>query len=251
MCLLLIFSFSGFINAYGQNYIRIEGHYTQALFSGNGAPFLISGAQLGMYSPEGRKQFSYSNSLLGNIASVDASNPMKIFVFYRELSTGVFLNQQLAELGRLELSENGEEIIFAAGAGENQLALYDAISRCLILKNFDGKEINRSEALTTKKILRLVVAGSRPILLCSDKILIFDRFGNVEKSIALSWDNIIYADQNRLIGKNGSSSEEYLFNTNELKVFVPRQQLPDALWGSKLEKYLYLSADYAQVVSYE
>jgi hypothetical protein len=68
--------------------------------------YVINGKNLLQYNPEGTIQNQYSNQLLGDISSVDASNPMKILVFYSNFNQVVFLSNKLAVLSKpIELDD--------------------------------------------------------------------------------------------------------------------------------------------------
>lgn len=63
---------------------------------------------------------SYSNNLLGEIHSIDATDPFRIIVFYKEFNTLVFLNSELSELrSAINLSDLGFNHVIALGTASN------------------------------------------------------------------------------------------------------------------------------------
>ena len=63
---------------------------------------------------------SYSNNLLGEIHSIDATDPFRIIVFYKEFNTLIFLNSELTELrSAINLSDLGYNHVIAVGTASN------------------------------------------------------------------------------------------------------------------------------------
>src|ERR1019366_2098029 len=58
--------------------------------------YIISDNQLLEYDSLGRYLANYSDKTLGNLASIDASNPMKLQLFYRDLGKVITLDNMLA-----------------------------------------------------------------------------------------------------------------------------------------------------------
>jgi len=61
--------------------------------------YIISSDKLYKYDPNNQTKFLYSDMSLGEISSVDASDPYKILLFYKELSEIIFLDNTLSALG--------------------------------------------------------------------------------------------------------------------------------------------------------
>jgi hypothetical protein len=62
----------------------------------------------------------YSNNLLGEIHSIDATDPFRIIVFYKEFNTLVFLNSELSELrSAINLPDLGYNHVIAVGTASN------------------------------------------------------------------------------------------------------------------------------------
>ncbi len=60
--------------------------------------FLIDNFSINQYNFDGKKIQSYSNNEHGNISSIDASNPLRILVFYKDFNQIVFLDNKLSEI---------------------------------------------------------------------------------------------------------------------------------------------------------
>ncbi|MEO6758621.1 MAG: hypothetical protein ABIO24_04135 [Saprospiraceae bacterium] len=63
------------------------------------------------YNTEGQRLAHYSNNRLGVATTIDATNPLKILVWYADFRTAVFLDRSLTELGRLSLDEAGFSLV--------------------------------------------------------------------------------------------------------------------------------------------
>lgn len=59
------------------------------------------------YDKEGTKTAVANNKLLGNVFSIDASNPFEIYVFYKEQNKVIYYDNQLNMLGQSNLEEGG------------------------------------------------------------------------------------------------------------------------------------------------
>jgi len=70
-----------------------------------GSLFLVNGEQLKKFDINGRLLCTYSNLFNGNISFVDAGDPFKILVYYRDFSQIVFLDNFLSESAEAILLE--------------------------------------------------------------------------------------------------------------------------------------------------
>ena len=61
--------------------------------------YLVNDDVLQKYDPQGNLMKTYSNKTLGKISAVDANNPMKVILFYRDFLQIVFLDNTLSQNG--------------------------------------------------------------------------------------------------------------------------------------------------------
>ncbi len=83
------------------------------------------------------KETTYSNIQLGEMTSVDAYNPLKINIFYRDFNTAVVLDNRLAEITRIDfnaltpfrnathISTGNDNTIWLFNQDTQQLEVYD------------------------------------------------------------------------------------------------------------------------------
>jgi hypothetical protein len=82
--------------------------------------------QLYKYSPDGKLLSTLNYKYLGNISFVDATNPLEIYVFYKELNLVVFLDNNLAYRGEIRLTDfNIGQAAAIARSFDNGIWIFD------------------------------------------------------------------------------------------------------------------------------
>ena len=117
------------------------------------------------YDSSGRLLTRYSNNRLGRAERLDASNPLKILVWYPDFQTLVWLDRNLTELGILSLSEAGFAMPSAiAAASDGNLWLYDESQFRLLKVSPEGKILVESQDfnLLFSQITRVVAIKESP-----------------------------------------------------------------------------------------
>lgn len=110
--------------------------------------YLVHGFELEKYDSTGRFVTRYSNNRLGNTEFVDASNPLKIMVWYADFQTVVFLDRNLTELGRLNVAQAGWPAVRSlASAADGNLWVYDEASTQLLKISTAGEKLLESQPL--------------------------------------------------------------------------------------------------------
>ncbi|MEM9023318.1 MAG: hypothetical protein AAGB22_06235 [Bacteroidota bacterium] len=61
--------------------------------------YVVSGDKLTKYDKDGTLKLTYSRKVLGDIVQLDASNPLKLLLYYRDLTQVVFLDNRLSPRG--------------------------------------------------------------------------------------------------------------------------------------------------------
>lgn len=170
--------------------------------------------------------FTYSNKNWGRPVSIDASNPMKVLVFYPDQQTIVILNNQLAELSALQLRGNINVQNFQPSAickhtGTDHIWMYDELSRKLFRLDETGNPLATSEAfdqLFTEPIEVETLYSANDKVFISSKnsgILVFDAYANFEKTIPLTFE-VQQITANYIIGINQSSLQFFEFSNHEI-----------------------------------
>lgn len=158
-----------------------------------GNVYTIKEDELIKYLVSGKMFARYSNLQLGNISFVDATNPLKILLYYRDFQQIVFLDNQLttnSEPISLEALGYEQTDLVCAGAN-NSFWIYDKQNNELVRFNESSKKVSSTGNL--KQILR---ADLKPnfmkehngyLFLNSPEtgIYVFDIFGTFSRIISL------------------------------------------------------------------
>ena len=178
--------------------------------------FLVSKTnQLYKYNAQGILQSTLNYAYLGNISQIDASNPLEIYLFYRELNALVFLDNNLAFRGRLNLSDVGIiQASTAARSYSNGIWVFDQGDLQLKKLEKDGTLAQASgnalqfanhKNLSASRILdngdKIYVNDS------SEGVMVFDLFANYLKTIPIKGkeeikimgENLFFIDKRHLI----------------------------------------------------
>ena len=154
--------------------------------------YLVDGGELLKYLPAGKFVARYSNLKLGDITSVDATNPLKIIVYYRDFQQLVFLDNQLSANAPLSLEKLGYEQAHLVCAGANNgFWVYNKQNNELLRFNETAKL-----AISTGNLKQVLGADVNPdfmvehngFLFLNDPasgIYVFDIFGAFSKVISI------------------------------------------------------------------
>lgn len=141
--------------------------------------------------------FSYSNKNLGRPSLIDASNPMKVLVFYPDQQTIILLDNQLAELSALTLkgnitAQNYQPSSICKHSGTDHIWMYDELSRKLIRLDEGGNVLAMSEAFDqlfdfSPEITALFSVNDKVYADTKEEgILIFDAYASYVQTIPLN-----------------------------------------------------------------
>ncbi|KPK85962.1 MAG: hypothetical protein AMS27_06190 [Bacteroides sp. SM23_62_1] len=188
------------------------------------------------------KLADYSNTYLGNITSVDVSDPLRILLYYKEFNQIVWLDNFLQELRspiRLDdLLIDQVNLVCSSSQGgfwvynrlNNQIQYFDAtlrlIHESINLQSLIGKQ-NPSCMIEKSSIVYLNVPETG--------ILLFDRFGTYfqtlpvfsDKNLQVTDENIFYTRHNAFHKFNISTYTNTIINlpdTIDLKGVMMQQE---------------------------
>jgi hypothetical protein len=95
--------------------------------------------QLYKYSVDGKLLSTLNYKYLGNISFVDVTNPLEIYVFYKELNMVVFLDNNLAYRGEMNLADYGiGQAAAVARSFDNGIWIFDVSDMQLKKMDKDG-----------------------------------------------------------------------------------------------------------------
>jgi len=190
--------------------------------------YIVKDDELFKYDKTGKLLYKFSNKNFGNISYVDASNMLKILVFYKEFSQVVFLDNTL--------SLNGEPVSFdKIGFFQTQLACSSHSSNIWIFDQQNFALVQLSPAYEklqqTANLNVLLNIELQPDFMVeydnkvyvnnpSTGILIFDIYGTYYKTIPVKnalkcqpiGDWVYYMDGKTAKAYNTKTTEEHRFD---------------------------------------
>ena len=177
-----------------------------------------------LYKKTPKHRYSYTNTRLGNIASVDITNPLKILVFYRDFNTLIILDNRLNELtDRINLSESwyGKNATFSSISSNNNLWLYSLDDNILTLWNYEKKEIIfESQPLQFYQDgfegLSQISNYEKCWLASNNGILEFNQYGSFIKASELDEIKAIQSENDRLLIVSGD--QIYLYKNSKKEI---------------------------------
>ena len=155
--------------------------------------YIVKANELSKYNKAGKLTYKYSNKNLGNIDFVDASNMLRLLVFYQNFSQVLFLDNTLTQQGEpLSLDKIGfQQTQLVASSYNNCMWLYDQQNMQLV--RLDNALLKTQETGNLSRLLNNDITPTRlleydnTIYLYnpSSGILMFDIYGTYYKTIPL------------------------------------------------------------------
>ena len=171
--------------------IKVKSDFFNADNIGN--IYTIKEDELMKFLPSGKFFARYSNLKLGNITSLDATNPLKLVLYYRDFQQIVFLDNQLSvNSENVSLEKLGyEQTDLVCASANNSFWIYNKQNNELIRFNENSKKISSTGNL--KQILQtnltptfMLEHNGYLFLTCPDNgIYVFDIFGAFSKVISI------------------------------------------------------------------
>ncbi len=186
--------------------------------------YTIKSDQLLKFNSDYKQVNTYSSKLLGNITAIDVNNPMKIILFYKNLSQVVFLDNTLSQQGDpVALEGLGlEQATLVCSSINNGLWVYDHRNFQLVRLDQNLKTIAE-----TGNIIQQTGGELQPDFLLERNnwvylndtargILVFDIFGTYSKTIPLKnidrfniIEDVVFFDQdNKLYNFSTKTMEQ-------------------------------------------
>lgn len=181
-----------------------------------GNVYVIVENQLLKFDPAGKPLQNFSDSRNGELRVVDASNPMKVVLFYPDMARLITLGTQFAPQSTIELRNLGIfQPTLACNSMNEGFWIYD-------LQDFQLKKLNLELQLTFqsgnllqvigKKIYPKSLAEYNQQMYLNDPetgVLIFDQFGGYIKTIPIKGIQSFQVVKNELIYSDGAAIKSY------------------------------------------
>jgi len=145
-----------------------------------------------IYRKSGARIFSFSNVDLGEISEVDASNPFKILLFYKDFNSVIILDNNLNELSeRLDFTAETQfnNVLFVGNSSQNNIWLYADDNKLHLYNYQELAEEVQTQALTFYqedfKALGIASTFKNVWIHSVNEVLRFNEYGNFVESYAL------------------------------------------------------------------
>lgn len=153
--------------------------------------YLIRGFDVEKYDSTGRFVVQYSNNRLGAPTLLDATNPLKLLLWYADFQTAVFLDRNLTELGQLKLADAGYPAVRClASAVDGNLWVYDEGTAHLLKLSTAGEQLLASQPLNFEFSQRFAPTcirddGGQAVYVSDPQqgIAVFDAFAQFSKTL--------------------------------------------------------------------
>ena len=183
-----------------------------------GNVYTIDDNEIAKYSAAGVLISSFSDKNAGTITSVDASNPLRVQVFYQDFGQIIYLDDVLSVIGsKISLIEQGlDQATLSCSSWDDRIWLYDP-------QDFELKRLGSDLRLSHQSgnINQLVGIEANPNFIIEKNnfvylndpltgILVFDQFGTYYKTLPVrgidrfqvSGEQVFYLEDGKLMSYN-------------------------------------------------
>ena len=188
-----------------------------------GNAYLVNEDELVKYLASGKFFARYSNLKLGSITSVDATNPLRLMLYYRDFQQIVFLDNQLSKNSEaVSLEQLGlEQTHLVCAAANNGFWIYNKQNNELL--RFDEQLKKVSSTGNLKQVLKsdlspnfMMEHNGYLFLNCpTTGVYVFDIFGAFSRMIAIKDMANFQVDGNIMYYQKDSIFCSYNFKTFE------------------------------------
>jgi hypothetical protein len=170
----------------------IRGDYHRAVLDNLGNLYTVRGSEVLRFDARCQQMYRYSDLMAGKVDHIDASNPLKILLFYRDFSKVIFLDNTLTPSGAgvIDLRNLGLSLAtLACTSFDNGMWVYDAVNYRLVRFNQSmgqTSEVTGIDLIIGRRISPVHMAESADHLFLYDPdagLFIFDVFGSYLRSL--------------------------------------------------------------------
>ncbi|MCU0360545.1 MAG: hypothetical protein MUF75_07485 [Bacteroidia bacterium] len=203
--------------------VVIKARFDQFTIDNIGNIYTVLEEEIVKYLPNGKFFARYSNLKLGKISSVDATNPLKVLLYYKDFQQLVFLDNQLSvNSNEVSLENLGfEQTELACAGANNSFWIYDRKNNELLRFNENSKKIS-----STGNLKQILKANLDPnfmreyngflYLNCPEQgVYVFDFYGAFSKLIPLKGLRGLRIDEEIIYYRKDSSLCSYNFKLLE------------------------------------
>ncbi|MFZ4798668.1 MAG: hypothetical protein ACOYMA_14310 [Bacteroidia bacterium] len=192
--------------------------------------------QLYKYNYAGKVLATLNYNYNGNISSIDASNSMEIYVFYKEINKLLLLDNNLAYRGEIDLTKlNITQAAAIARSYDNGIWVFDLgdlqlkkITKDGILNQSSG---NIKQFTQTDFIPNIISDNTNQIMLCNDSIcLLFDVFAAYYKTLKFKNPQSFQLVNNQIFETNNNQINSFDLKLGNRNTFYSFPNSPKPFW---------------------
>ncbi len=172
------------------------------------------------YSQNGDSTGFYKSVSNGDITSVDATNPLRVILYYSPFSKVVILDRMLAFKNELNLSQiNLLKPSAVAASADGNLWVYDQFNARIRKVDDNLKEVGQSNDLRQQlqfvPMTSFMTERDRRLYVCdtAQGILVFDRYGNYVNSLSIYGVKYLQVYDKQLIYLHGDTLHSFNMET--------------------------------------
>ncbi|MCU0432772.1 MAG: hypothetical protein MUC87_04895 [Bacteroidia bacterium] len=199
----------------------------QMLTDNLGNVYLVLADRIRKFDQRGQFQKEFSNKNFGSITTADATNPLRILLFYRDFSRIIFLDNTLSQNGEpVQLEALGYPLTtLAATSYDNGLWIYDQQNFELLRLNrnlqIEQRTGNLSQQLGIELHPNFILEKDNRLFMNNPEtgVLVFDVFGTYSKQLPLPGLSQFQIDDDALVWFDGKQLHSYALSTYENSVY--------------------------------
>lgn len=188
-----------------------------------GNAFVILGRQLLEFDKIGKPLGTFSRSNLGDLQSIDASNPLKLLLFYPDFAQLVILNNKLAEQATINLRNSGiNQPVLACVSDNGGYWIFDGeddqLKKLDLSLQISSQSGNLTQSIGLKLHPNYILEEGNNVYMndFENGIFVFDQFGTYYKTLPFKGlnnfqvveDIILYLKDNRLYKYNSKTATD-------------------------------------------
>lgn len=208
--------------------------------------YLINGQNIQKFTNNLQKIADYSNAFLGNISFVDASDPLRILLHYREFNQVVWLDNFFQEIrSPVRLDDLGiEQTVLVCSSSLNGFWIFNQMNNQLQYFDNNLNKIHESISLNplTGTIKPVAMTEKNRMVYLNfpgTGILTFDQFGTYSRTLPVFPDNDFQVTDESIFYLHQGSFNRYDLKTNtEEKITLPDVDNYQAIMIQ--QEYLYI-----------
>lgn len=163
------------------------------------------------------ESIEYQNNFLGEIQSIDISNPLQILVFHKEANQIIFLNNELSEIGKaISLDDLGLfDVALVSASQINGFWVYNAAFQRIEFYDHRLEKVHTSVDLSSLladagTLQELSMVNDNVYLRTQDAgILVFDRFANYIKTLPIKDCSSVQYFKQKILYTQGNEIKSY------------------------------------------